>query len=284
MQVLRTPPSLTPQVLVCALPHLTAPAVPPLPEPGPAMEGLRSKLATLKEALTDPSRTGLSFANETDVPLLVVLSQLTPCHWARVDPGCTVHLPSGRVWFTISAVFLDQNTVIPTRAGVAVRLTLGIAAGLALSPIAAAVVGTVSGLTSVASRKSESRGPMGVAQLVAGVKKEGVLANGRCIAVRSYPIERGEHQLRFVMPAAEDGDGAGGDVYVALPGERPSPSSAMSAPPPSSGPRYSDAPPPHRAEDFGIEQEEGGSVGGARGGPGALPTPQQAADVEHTLL
>jgi hypothetical protein len=92
---------------------------------------------------------GLPLANETGVPLLVMLSQLTPCHWARVDPGCTVHLPSGRVWFTVSAVLLDEHTVIPTRVCVAAHLT-AMAAIATLLP-----TGPVLGVGSVAVSRTE---------------------------------------------------------------------------------------------------------------------------------
>ena len=32
---------------------------------------------------------GISVRNETEFPILVVCSQLTPLHWGRCDPGCT---------------------------------------------------------------------------------------------------------------------------------------------------------------------------------------------------
>ncbi len=168
----------------------------------PAMEG--SKLTT--PDLTDPrlSRgqwTGLSFANETEVPILVVLSQITPLHWARVDPGQTVHLPSGRVWFTISAVLLDEHTVIPTRVGVAARFA-GMAAAAAVAPVLGFYGAMISNSISVARRTSPTRSGVKPCQAV------GILANGRCIVVRSSPIEGGEHQLRFVVPAAADGEEA----------------------------------------------------------------------------
>jgi len=32
-------------------------------------------------------RSGICVKNESPVPILVICSQLTPLHWARVEPG-----------------------------------------------------------------------------------------------------------------------------------------------------------------------------------------------------
>jgi hypothetical protein len=78
-------------------------------------------------------RAGIAVRNDTDVPLLVVLSQLTPLHWSSepVQPGATWnagnHVGVGKVWFTVSVAQWDEAAV-PTKAGVALRLGTIIAA------------------------------------------------------------------------------------------------------------------------------------------------------------
>jgi hypothetical protein len=53
-------------------------------------------------------RSGISVYNDTDVPLLVVLQQLTPLHWSSepVLPGETWNknnqLNIGKVWFNVT--------------------------------------------------------------------------------------------------------------------------------------------------------------------------------------
>ena len=78
-------------------------------------------------------RTGIAVRNDSDVPLLVVLSQLTPLHWSSepVLPGATWnannHVGVGKVWFTVSVAQWNEANV-PTKAGVAMRLGTIIAA------------------------------------------------------------------------------------------------------------------------------------------------------------
>jgi hypothetical protein len=64
---------------------------------------------------------GLYVRNETEAPILFVLSQLTPLHWLRIEPGETKHIKCGRVFFTASTEVFNPETQ-PTRVGVAMRL------------------------------------------------------------------------------------------------------------------------------------------------------------------
>lgn len=64
---------------------------------------------------------GLNVRNETDVPILFVLSQLTPLHWGKIMPHDSRHIDCGRVFFTVSTEIFDPKTE-PTAAGVAARL------------------------------------------------------------------------------------------------------------------------------------------------------------------
>lgn len=98
---------------------------------------------------------GLVIRNESEWTILVVLSQLTPLHWEAIDPGHTVRMKCGRVFFTVSAEKYDEKKV-PTKLGVAGRMvtitaaTVG-SALVGLGPAGLAVTGTLSGVTSVGS-------------------------------------------------------------------------------------------------------------------------------------
>ena len=64
---------------------------------------------------------GLIIRNETTLPVIVVLSQLTPLHWARVDPNDTIRIHCGRVFFTVSVSRFDNNAA-PSQLVVALRI------------------------------------------------------------------------------------------------------------------------------------------------------------------
>ena len=71
--------------------------------------------------------SGISVLNDTEFPLLIVASQLTPLHWGRVEPGETWNPNNvkgmGRVWFTMSTSLYDQ-TKEPTIGEVAGRIAV----------------------------------------------------------------------------------------------------------------------------------------------------------------
>ena len=123
---------------------------------------------------------GLSLRNESVVPILVVLSQLSPLHWARVDPGETQFIVTGMVWFTVSVSVFDEN-LVPTAAGVVARLAV-VTAAAAFGGIAFAVVGSLSGLTSVV-----------------GSQLTGVFADGRRLVVRGEARGGGAYALRITV-------------------------------------------------------------------------------------
>lgn len=115
---------------------------------------------------------GMYVRNETEVPVLFVLSQLSPLHWTRVDPGETKHIECGRVWFTISTEPYNEETE-PTGAEVALRLaaitaTTVLTGGL----LGIAVVGGISAITSYH-----------------GVKEDGVFADGKTVVIGAYMVE-----------------------------------------------------------------------------------------------
>ncbi len=81
-------------------------------------------------------------ANETEIPLVYVLSMLGPLYWGVVQPGQRVTRQTGRVWFTVTCYPYDgknepSNTqavlgvLIPASIGIIVVATGGLAAAAA---------------------------------------------------------------------------------------------------------------------------------------------------------
>ena len=129
---------------------------------------------------------GISVRNESDVPLLVVCSQLTPLHWGKCLPGETWNAKNeqkmGKVWFTVSVGVYD-HTQEPDGAKVALRIaTITAATVLSGGLVGVGVVGTASALTSTM-----------------GVKKDGVYADCRCLVVRGVRHGDGCYQLFFAI-------------------------------------------------------------------------------------
>ena len=118
---------------------------------------------------------GINVRNETGIPLLFVLSQLSPLHWTRVEPGETQHIDCGRVWFTVSTQVYDRD-IEPTAAGVALRI--GAITAVTLLTGAVLGVGLVGGISAVTSVK--------------GVSMEGVFADGKTIVVGTRVLDEAE--------------------------------------------------------------------------------------------
>lgn len=112
--------------------------------------------------------SGISVRNTSEVPILVIASQLTPLHWGKVEPGETWnaqnHLGMGKVWFTVSVSQYDPN-MEPTVGGVAARLA-AITASMILPAVFFVGVAVLSGVTSVQ-----------------GAKMTGVYSDGRTLTV-----------------------------------------------------------------------------------------------------
>ncbi len=121
---------------------------------------------------------GLNVRNESQFPILFVLSQLSPLHWDRVEPGATRKINCGRVLFTASTEVYNPATE-PTAVGVAARL-VAITAVTVLTGafLGIAVVGGVSGITSSK-----------------GTKIDGILADGRTCVVRGRLTDVGAYEL-----------------------------------------------------------------------------------------
>ena len=99
-------------------------------------------------------------ANQTEVPLVYVLSMLGPLYWGVIQPGERVTRQTGRVWFTVTCYPYDGNNeptntqavlgvLIPTVASIIVVATGGLAAAAA-TPIAGTAAAALAPLTTSA--------------------------------------------------------------------------------------------------------------------------------------
>ena len=102
---------------------------------------------------TGQVRNGILVKNESDVPLLVVCSQLTPLHWGRVNPGETFNpgnvLNMGRVWFTVSVSIFDERNVPTMGAVVASIVALSASVIFLAGPAYFVALATTLGIASV---------------------------------------------------------------------------------------------------------------------------------------
>jgi len=117
---------------------------------------------------------GLVIRNESDVKILVILSQLTPLHWEAIDPGHTVRMRCGRVFFTVSAEAFDEKKV-PRKREVAGRL-----AAITASTTLAALTGPL-GLVAGAAAGLTVSGTMSGVTSVKEASINGVYANGKTV-------------------------------------------------------------------------------------------------------
>ena len=145
----------------------------PTPPPPPTLRygsvvSVQPSAATA--AVSSLFRGGLSITNETSVPLLVILSQLSPLHWSKVEPGETWVAKTGRVWFTVSACVWDGEA--PSEVGVGLRLG-AVLASTAVFPPLGVLAAVVAGITSTA------RG---------GAQMTGVYANRKSLCVRGGAV------------------------------------------------------------------------------------------------
>lgn len=127
---------------------------------------------------------GLYVRNETMLPILVVLSQLTPLHWIKVEANSTIHISCGRVFFTVSTEFFDERKV-PSQRSVALRI-----AAITLSTVFTGFyagaffgIGVVGGVSALTSQKK--------------CKVDGVLADGKTVVIAGtmHGIENNVYEL-----------------------------------------------------------------------------------------
>ena len=123
---------------------------------------------------------GIHVRNDSPLPILLVLSQLSPLHWSRVEAGETVTIDCGRVFFTASCEVYNGSTV-PTAAGVAARILTITAVTLSTGGLLG--IGVVGGISGMTSSK--------------GTKMDGVLADGRTLVVNGVANKDGVFELMF---------------------------------------------------------------------------------------
>ena len=67
---------------------------------------------------------GLSVENQSDGPLLIQMSQVTPLYWGKTNKDSTFHRSCGKVWFTVSAEPWYSEKQEPTVASVVEDIAL----------------------------------------------------------------------------------------------------------------------------------------------------------------
>ena len=128
--------------------------------------------------MSDTLAPGLLFCNNSEIPVLVILSQLSPLHWKKVMPGETSQVACGRVFFTVSVEPWIEGKE-PTQLEVAGRIGAVIASGAVFGFVGFAVTGLLSGVTSFK-----------------GVRKSGVYADGRTVFIKGTTVaDTGVFQL-----------------------------------------------------------------------------------------
>ena len=72
-----------------------------------AAQSISDSAKSAGDAITDTAKSageviapGIYVYNDTTIPILCVLSQLSPLHWSRIEPGEKKHIACGRVFFT----------------------------------------------------------------------------------------------------------------------------------------------------------------------------------------
>lgn len=117
---------------------------------------------------------GLVIRNESEAKILVVLSQLTPLHWEAINPGDTIRMKCGRVFFTVSAEIFDEKKV-PKKSEVAARI-----AGIAASTTVSALTGPI-GLVAGAAAGLTLSGTLSGITSVKEASINGVYADGKTV-------------------------------------------------------------------------------------------------------
>jgi hypothetical protein len=106
---------------------------------------LRSGIGKVTNEFTNPDShlrngrvsSGIAVKNDTDIPLLVICSQVTPLHWGKVMPGETWNVDNkvnmGVVWFTVSVSPYEEKNV-PTAGAVTATIVTLAATTIFLAP------------------------------------------------------------------------------------------------------------------------------------------------------
>lgn len=209
---------------------------------GSASAAVRSAADAAAAAASNALVAGIAVKNESELPILVICSQVTPLHWGKIMPGETwnVHnvLGMSKVWFTVCVTPWDPKKE-PTAAGVAASLAavaiavplvaaplvLGGAASLAMAPImgimatdagttaaasmGAAVFGTLAlgGGGAICGGASVAAATIKMARALVGIRRDGVYSDGSTLVVRGklfgFALGSGEEYRLFFASADE---------------------------------------------------------------------------------
>ena len=143
------------------------------------------------------STQSVRIANQTEVPLVYVLSMLGPLYWGVIQPGDRVTRQTGRVWFTVTCYPYDgknepTNTqavlgiLIPAVTGLIIVATGGLAAAAA---------------TPIAGTAAAALAPLATSALVTGVEAAAgmaVTAIGPGLTLKKTFVDAAERALNQV--------------------------------------------------------------------------------------
>jgi hypothetical protein len=187
--------------------------------------------AALGQAMSNLATAGIAVKNESNVPILVIISQLTPLYWQKVMPGETFNehnkLGMGKVWFTCSCSAFDPKNE-PTKEGVASSIAAiavgtplilpALAVGGAASVAGAgmlglgalltgtgwglgiAAAGAVVGVGGTAAAVGGAAGAAAIikqAKSIVGTKRDGVYSDGSTLFVRGRLDDAGVYTLFY---------------------------------------------------------------------------------------
>jgi hypothetical protein len=124
---------------------------------------------------------GLSIINQSAIDILVILSQVTPCHWNTqpIKPGEMHSFDAGQVWFTVEVDRFRQKKV-PSQEGVALSVA-AIGATAVAAPFLAAEAGAALGI-------GLTMDALGFATIGAGAACAGATAIRAGMAPKAYQV------------------------------------------------------------------------------------------------
>ena len=116
-------------------------------------------------------------ANQTEVPLVYVLSMLGPLYWGVLQPGDTITRQTGRVWFTVTCFpYTGDNEPTNSQAvlGVLIPAAIGIitiaTGGLALAAAAPAAGTAAAALAPLATSVFVAGGTAATSTALAAIR------------------------------------------------------------------------------------------------------------------
>ena len=143
------------------------------------------------------NNASIRIANQTEVPLVYVISMLGPLYWGVIQPGDRVTRQTGRVWFTVTCYPYDgKNEPTNTEA------VLGVLIPAAMSIIVVASGGLAAAAAApAAGTAAAALGPIATSALVAGgaaATSTAVSIVGPGVALKKEFVDAAEKALNSV--------------------------------------------------------------------------------------